>query len=145
MSCSLGGGLTATVSFRGTRIPLHRFGGASPAAPKQDTGRTVPAMINGRWVRVHPGAAASGHQLRSTAPTRFEHAFVARMRSGHVGIFERTGGVTADGGDEIRQLMGSSVPQMIGSEEVSGKLSEAAMRKFDERLEHEISRIINGW
>lgn len=41
--------------------------------------------------------------------------------------------------------MGSSVPQMIGNEEVLQKISKEAAEKFEERLEHEVLRILNGW
>ena len=82
---------------------------------------------------------------RSTSPKKFEDAFVARFRSGHVGIFERTGGVTASGRDEIRELMGSSIPQMIGSDEVTEALSNDAGLEFDKRMTHEVDAILNGW
>lgn len=41
--------------------------------------------------------------------------------------------------------MGSSVPQMVGNEEVAQRLAEGAMQKFEERLDHEILRILNGY
>ena len=83
-------------------------------------------------------------KLKRTAPTRFGHAFVAAMKSGHVGIFERTGGSTSSGGDAIRELMGSSVPQMLGSQTVTEALTREAMDYFETRLEHEIARILQG-
>ena len=67
------------------------------------------------------------------------------MKSGHVGIFERTGGATSTGNDALQEFMGSSVPQMVGSEDVQQTLVDETMKKFDERLEHEINAIINGW
>ena len=39
----------------------------------------------------------------------------------------------------------SPVPQMLGNEEVTEKLAEKAMEKFEERLDHEVNRILNGW
>lgn len=103
------------------------------------------AIVNGQLRAVHPGVAASGHQLTSTSPTIFSKAFVARMQSGHVGIFERTGGKTPTGDAAIREIMGSSVPQMLGNEEVQERLSEKTMDKMEERLQHEVNRILNGW
>lgn len=142
---AFGSGVTAYVNFRGHKIPLFRYGGASPKSPAVDKDKLISAMIRGKWARVHPGVAASGHQLRGTSPTRFQEAFVARMQSGHNGIFERTGGHTSGGGDSIREIMGSSVPQMIGHRDVSERLAEEAVAKFDDRMDHEISRILNGW
>lgn len=137
-------GVTAAVTFGGQKIPLYRYDGAAPKQPTVDINKLVNARIRGNWVSVHPGVAASGHQLLDTAPTTFNNAFVARMKSGHVGIFERTGGVTADGSDEIKELMGSSVPQMLGSKEIEERLAEVAKEKFEERMEHEINRLLAG-
>ena len=67
------------------------------------------------------------------------------MESGHIGIFERTGGITSGGNNEIKELQGSSVPQMLGSKEVQDELVNKASQKFEERMEHEIMRIMNGW
>lgn len=138
-------GVQATVTFSGRKIPLYRYDGAAPKVPTQDTSEWVRVQFGGAWYTVHPSLAASGHQLKGTAPTRFQDAFVAQMKSGHTGIFERTGGAASSGGDEIRELMGSSVPQMLGSPEVEEKLAQEAMGKFEERLDHEILAILNGW
>lgn len=132
-------GVQAFVAFAGGKIPLFRYGGASPGAPAYDQSQLVPVMIRGKWRMVHPGIPARGHQLRETSPALFEHAFVARMGSGHVGIFER------DGGNSIRELMGGSVPGMLGKDEVKQKLGDEAAEKFQERYHHEVTRLLNGW
>ena len=138
-------GPTAAVMFFGQKIPLYRYDGAAPSQPTPDTSRWVEAMVNGAYRWVHPSVAAQGHQLKSTLPTQFQHAFTARMKSGHVGIFERTGKADGKGGDAIEELMGSSVPQMLGNPEVEEKLAKESMKKFEERLDHEVLRILSGW
>lgn len=138
-------GVQAAVTFMGGKIPLFRYGGASPGGPAYDTSRRVPMMVHGQWRMAHPGLAAHGHQLKSTSPALLGHAFVARMASGHVGIFARDGGNPRTGGDSISEIMGSSVPQMLGSPQVAGRLAEGAMDKFKERLGHEVLRLLNGW
>lgn len=138
-------GIEARITFRGNKIPLWRYGGSSPSKPTVNTEKTVMAIVNGNLRPVHPGIAATGHQLVSTAPTTFSRAFVAQMQSGHIGIFERTGGKTATGDAEIKEIMGSSVPQMLGNEEVQESLAEKTAAKMDERLEHEVNRILAGW
>lgn len=140
-----GAGISGYVLFSGRKIPLYRYDGTSPVQPTQDTSKNINALINGQWRKTHPGVTAAGHQKVSTSPTRFEDAFVARMPNGHVGIFERTGGATSTGNDALQELMGSSVPQMVGNDEVQQALVDETMKKFDERLEHEINAIINGW
>lgn len=137
-------GIEAQITFRGNKIPLYRYGGSSPKKPTVNAEKTVMAIVNGKLRPVHPGIAASGHQLVSTSPTTFNNAFVAQMKSGHVGIFERTGGKTATGDAEIKELMGSSVPQMLGSEEVRESLGQKTYDKFEERLNHEVNRILAG-
>ncbi|MCM1275463.1 MAG: phage tail protein [Lachnospiraceae bacterium] len=136
---------SATVRFSGKKIPLHRYNGTSPVNPEYDSSKTVIAIINGINKPVHPGVTASAHQLKGTSPKKIPGAFVAKMKSGHIGIFERTGGVTSSGSDEIRELKGSSVPQMLGSEEVAAALGKHASDVFEQRMEHEITRILNGW
>ena len=138
-------GIEARIAFRGNKIPLWRYGSSSPSKPTVNTEKTVMAIVNGNLRPVHPGIAATGHQLVSTAPTTFSRAFVAQMQSGHIGIFERTGGKTATGDAEIKEIMGSSVPQMLGNEEVQESLAEKTAVKMDERLEHEVNRILAGW
>jgi len=139
-----GVGVQADIIFKGKKIGLHKFSGSSPAAPTF-AGDPVPVEIGSQWKLARPGVAARGHQLVSTAPTLFEKSFVATFSNGHTGMFERTGGKTSSGSDEIKEIMGDSFPQMIGNTEVADKLAQDAISKFDERIEHEIDAILNGW
>lgn len=144
-------GVQATVTFNGRKIPLYRFGGASPAVPTFQTDRWVKVISNNEMIWVHPGVRASGHQFRGTSPSPLSHpkrdteAFVARMKSGHVGIFARTEGETSEKSDEIEELMGSSVAQMVGNQEVTQKLTEGSFRTFETELDKAVYRILNGW
>lgn len=138
-------GVQATVMFHGRKLPLYRFDGARPAQPSTDANKLVRAYINNGYRMVHPSLPAYGHQFKATSPEHFENAFVARMKSGHIGIFERTGGMTSNDRDEIREIMGSSVPQMLGNPEVEERLSREAGEKFNDRLDHEVWRILNGY
>lgn len=138
------GNIEFCIEFMGNKIPLYRYDGVSPKSDTREN-YTVNARINGTWLRVRPSVSASGHQLKGTSPTKFDNAFIATMKSGHTGIFERTGGSTSKGGDAIQEIMGSSVPQMLGNQEVLETLSKKAVEKFEERANHEIMRILNGW
>lgn len=139
-------GVQATVTFSGRKIPLYRFGGAAPKVPTQDIAEgRKPVMVKGAWTMQYQGVPASGHQFKDTAPTQFTDAFVARMKSGHTGIFERTGGMTSEGSDAIREIMGSSVAQMVGRQEVAQKLTEEACQTFDTELDKAVYRILTGW
>lgn len=144
-------GVQAYVHFSGRRIPLYRFDGARPAQPTYDTSRWVPVMLGvhangeGKWRLVHPGASAYGHVLKSTSPHQFQYAFVAKMGSGHTGIFERTGGMTSRSKDELEELFGPSVPQMLGNKEVAEKLTDEAMSSFEKNLDQYVYALLNGY
>ena len=139
-------GVQATVTFSGRKIPLYRFGGAYPKVPTQDiaAGRK-PVIVKGAWTMQYQGVAARGHQFQDTSPTQFMDAFVAQMKSGHIGIFERTGGSTSEGSDAIREIMGSSVAQMVGNQQVAQRLTERAYETFETELDKAVYRILTGW
>lgn len=144
-------GVQAYVHFSGKRIPLYRFDGARPAQPVYDTSRWVPVMLGvradgeGKWRLVHPGTSAYGHVLKSTSPHQFQYAFVAKMESGHTGIFERTGGMTSRSKDELEELFGPSVPQMLGNQEVAEKLTDEAVKSFEKNLDQYVYALLNGY
>lgn len=139
-------GVQATVTFSGRKIPLYRFGGAYPKVPTQDiaAGRK-PVMVKGAWTMQYQGVAARGHQFKDTGPTQFMDAFVAQMKSGHIGIFERTGGATSEGSDAIREIMGSSVAQMVGKPQVAEELTKGAYQTFKTELDKAVYHILTGW
>ena len=142
-------GVQATVTFSGHKIPLYRFGG-SPKTPDVHRDRTVQAIVKGESVWVHPSVQASGHQFRNTAPsplTKYGNdAFVQRMPgSGHIGIFARTGGMTSEDSEAIEELMGPSVAQMVGNQEVAEKLTGEAYKNFESELDKAVYRILTGW
>ena len=70
----------------------------------------------------------------------FDSAFIAKMKSGHIGIFER---ITSKR-FPIEEKMGLSAAQMVKNEVIMEKLTQEAQEKVDERLKHEIDRILNG-
>lgn len=154
VSYSFENGLELNVRFSGYKIPLYRFMGSAPKVPTKDTSRRFPVAIDAtyplgvrklKWRSLYPSVAAQGHVLKSTAPYRFERAFVAKMSNGHIGIWERTGLTTKRDKAEIEELYGPSVPQMLGNDEVANRVMDDAHKKFDERLDHEIIRLLNGW
>lgn len=67
-------------------------------------------------------------------------AFVAKMESGHIGVFKRAG----ESRLPIIQLYGPSVPQMLGHKSVTEYVEEKAKERLEERLEHEIERLLRG-
>lgn len=68
-------------------------------------------------------------------------AFVAQMRSGHIGVFERSGKRRLP----IRELYGPAVPSMLDNPEVQEHLQKEAQRRMAERLDHEVNRVLGGF
>lgn len=115
------GGVVGVVSFAGHKIPLYRFS-VSPTLPVQRA--TVKAAVK-----------------RGNAQTPFEHAFIAKMRSGHTGMFERDTTARLP----ISEFMGPSTAQMAGNSVIVAEVESKAQEVIEKRIEHEITRILNGY
>lgn len=143
-------GVRAVVTFSGHKIPLYRFGGSAPKMPTPDTSEGLKWVKSHKaWRQFYQGVTARGHQFKSTSPSpqvsdAYE-GFTAQMKSGHIGLFERTGGETSYGSDQIREIMGNSVAQMVGNQEVAEKLTEKAYTDFEDELNKAVYRILTGW
>lgn len=68
-------------------------------------------------------------------------AFIANLRSGHVGAFNRTGSSRLP----IKERYGPSIPSILGTEPVSAVIQEKAVETFDKRLDHEVSAVLGGY
>ena len=71
---------------------------------------------------------------KSGARQALDHAFEAKMDS-HYGIYERQG----EKRFPVKELFGPATPQMMYS------IEEKMASTYEERIEHEITRILNGW
>lgn len=79
--------------------------------------------------------------LRSNARETLDQAFAAQM-GGHTGIYEREGPERLP----IKELFGpSAVQAFYAREETTDKMNDEIVRTYEERIEHEIMRILNGW
>lgn len=78
---------------------------------------------------------------KSSARQALDHAFEAKMGS-HYSIYERQG----EKRFPVKELFGPATPQMMYSNEVVMDSIEAKMAStYEERIEHEITRVLNGW
>lgn len=107
---------TGEVSVTGSPIRLFKFR-VTPTSPKRQL------------------VTASVKRASKSLP----NAFVQQMRNGTIGVFERVGKSRYP----IRQLYTVSAPQMAGNEEVLEGAMERASIVFDERLSHEIGRLLD--
>lgn len=115
---SSSGDITVAFGFRGSPIPLIKF--------SSSVGR-------GGKVQVQVKKSGSKQAL--------DHAFIANVGS-HTGIFERE----TPERFPIRQLYGPATTQMIYSNEtILDKMEEKMGTVFDQRIDHEINAILNGF
>ena len=114
------GNLAGFVSFAGTKLPLYQF---KVTPTKSGTGKQVRAQLK-----------------KGGSATPFEDAFVANMRNG-MGVYERLTRKRVP----TEQLMGLSAAQMVGNTEVMDDLQEEVQELVNERIIHEMNRILNGY
>lgn len=113
-----GEGTTVELGFKGYVIPLIEF--------QTHVG--------------HDGKITTRVKRDSNAET-LQHAFYARM-GGHGGIYERL----TSSRFPVEEKFGPATPQMMYSNEnVLDQMEEHMAEVFEKRIEHEISRVLNGW
>jgi len=110
------GGLTSlSLNFRGSVIPLIDF------RVKYAKGGTLTAQVK----------RGGGGSIQS--------AFVARV-FGPARVFERVGKARLP----VEQKFGPSTAQMMANDEVVDAMTEIIQETFDERIEHEVWRLLSG-
>lgn len=102
------------------------------------SGRVIPLIEFETRVTSNGGVAT--RVKRRSAAKQLDHAF-ARPVFGQAGVFERTTAKRFP----VRQLYGPATPQMLGNEEVKELVGKVAADTFQQRMEHEILRVLNGW
>ncbi|WP_297429308.1 phage tail protein [Clostridium sp.] len=112
--------LGAIVKSAGERIPLIKFK-VSPSSPRP---KNPPKVLK---VSVKKGGLKE-----------ILGAFIANVNGNKV--FKRTSSARLP----IQQLFGPAVPQMLGTSNVKEYIETEASRVFDQRLDHEIQRIMEG-
>ncbi|WP_080421235.1 phage tail protein [Burkholderia ubonensis] len=111
----------------------------------KSTGRPV-ALIN---YSARQGKGGVSVQVKA-GRTVLRHAFIAAMRNGHKGVFERTGkthkkvmrnGKVVRTGLPIKELFGPSIPQSLANDAVQKALMKKIREKFPQILKHELAFI----
>ena len=105
-----------SVTFRGGVIPLIEF-------------NTHYTKNGGVSVKVKKGG---GGTLR--------HAFISNM-NGSYQVYERYG----RGKGKLKRLYGPSAAHMLEDQTVNDKMQKRMDEVFNQRMEHEMNRIMNGW
>lgn len=123
--------LEATIFSSGASIPLSDF-------------KVSPSTVNPRR------RTAVNVEVRRGSKATLNSAFIARMPNGKVGVFERTGSfsIAAKGShkgqrrEDIDQLFGPAVPVMMNSDSVVDAVQSRAEQQLEDRIPHEINRIL---
>lgn len=136
---SSGNEIIGEVEYAGHKIPLHRFS-VSPQKPAVDTKTWITAKLMEGWKTLHPSLPVSATIKRGGQRTTSTTAFVAQMKSGHIGVFERLAGT-----NKIRERMGLATAQMARNSMVLEDVERQAQETVTKRLDHEITRILNGF
>ena len=70
-------------------------------------------------------------------------AFVAKMKSGHIGVFERMKGTKTKGGKEkLAELYGMSIPDMVKSRDVAFEIQQKGQTFLQAQVQTEIRRVM---
>lgn len=131
-----GNGIIGSIEYSGGVIPLFKFN----VAPKKPT---------------YGKKAVKASVMRSGGQVVFENAFIAQMKSGHLGIFEgkgtwrrstrptKTGGNT-ENNEKIKELFGPSVPRMAENAVVLQSVEDRVNEVINQRIDHETERLLSG-
>lgn len=113
------GEMIGEIEFAGSPVPLIKYK-VTPQAPAK--GKTAAAAV-----------------LKKNAPVPFDRdndVHVLQMQSGHIGIFKGENG-------KLKELYAPSTPKMIENEEVRTKIEERVSEVLNQRIEHEIERLLD--
>ncbi len=114
-----GSALSCAVTFAGRVIPLIEF----------KTKVTKNGVITARVKKSGGGGAL------------WPKTFYSTMGTGHVGIYERVTNARLP----ITELKGPSTAHMMANEAVVKSMNDAMRDTFEQRMDHEILRILNGF
>lgn len=116
---------TCFVRTSGSTIPLYKF----RAKPKD--------AISTKGMKIKKRPKVKAKVLKSSSLKTIKSAFIAKMGSGHAGVFRRK-----EKSRKIKELHGPSVPQMVSNEEVINSIFKDAEITYNKRIKHEINRIL---
>lgn len=119
-------GMRAILSSRGPVNDLAYFAHRPKSVPKRR-----PGVGKYTWVQVVKGQGGT-----------IAHAFLARMKSGHVGIMRRTNG---NASLPIEKLNAPSTPQMLGHPSIVKFMEERIQERFSNNMEHEVNAFLMGY
>ncbi len=107
------------IEFRGRHIPLLKF-----------------------QSRIGNDGLVHAKVKRSTSGSALKNVFRQKVGNSHYGLFERVG----ESRYPIEEKFGPSTPQMMSAnDDVAQEIGDKVRDTFDNRIEHEILALMNGW
>lgn len=82
----------------------------------------------------------SGGQKELTGDSRHSKAFIATMRNGHKGVFQRVGNGENQPIKEVRSV---GIASMMKNDEVYSAVYKEQMKSYETRMDHEINRLLD--
>lgn len=128
--------LEGVMTFKGKKIALAKFK-TSPA--KYDPQKSV------EFTKTKLLVDSSLKKLKGD--DKSSKAFLAKMPSGHIGVFERMKGTKQKSDknkEKIKELAALSVPQMFNNERVKTKVLGRAANSINEQITKETKRILES-
>ncbi len=117
-------------------VPLFAFVRGSkktPSTRRLKSGAYRPAV----------GVSVVIRKLRGRTPAK--GVFLAKMKSGHVGAFKRSGSVTRTGKQKIQEAFGPSPIRILSSDKYMDEVSDFADETFEKNLRHEAKFILRKY
>ena len=125
------------VSYRGTGAVFSARGRVNDLAYFKHNPSRVPAK------RPPKGKYLYSEVVRGQGGT-IAHAFLARMKTGHIGVFHRTGkpSKSDEKKEEIKKNFAPSVPQMLGSPTIRDYMEKHLQTRLAGAVEREVDQFL---
>jgi len=102
------------------------------------SGRVIPLLeFDTKYAN---GGLVSTQVMRDGVRETLQHAFAAPVY-GQTAVFEHVNQTRGP----LQQKFGPSTAHMLQNESVVAQMDKTVQEAFDKRIDHEISRILNGW
>lgn len=118
------GMVVGQVLYSGTKLPLYRY----------DISHKYASNGNNRKL-------LAAKKLNYKTRADFQHAFIAQLKNGHLGIFARK----EDGTRNITEIMGDSYPQMVASPVVMDNVETKTMETIHSEIGNAITKELNKY
>lgn len=128
--------LEGVMTFRGQKISLAKFK-TSPAKPNPNKS---PEFTKAKLL-----VDSSLKKLKGD--DKSSKAFLAKMPSGHIGVFERMKGTSQKSDknkEKIKELAALSVPQMFNNDRIKTKVLGRAANSINEQIKKETKRVLES-